>query len=39
MRSPHFSDPEAAHKYPRSLPVNEWPDADRRAWEDACQLG
>ncbi|HEX4380709.1 MAG TPA: hypothetical protein VH022_11775, partial [Candidatus Acidoferrum sp.] len=23
--------------HPRSLPVNEWPDADRRAWEDACR--
>jgi integrase/recombinase XerD len=23
----------------RSLPVNEWPDADRRAWEDACRPG
>jgi integrase len=24
---------------PRSLPVKEWPDADRRAWEDACRPG
>jgi integrase len=24
---------------PRSLPVHEWPDADRRAWEDACRPG
>src|SRR5215472_11583821 len=23
--------------YPRSLPVSEWPDADRRAWEEACR--
>jgi integrase len=25
--------------YPRSLPVNEWPEADRRAWDDACRPG
>jgi len=24
---------------PRSLPIREWPNADRRAWEDACRLG
>jgi integrase len=24
---------------PRSLPIQEWPDADRRAWEDACRPG
>jgi integrase len=24
---------------PRSLSVSEWPDADRRAWEEACQPG
>jgi integrase len=24
---------------PRSLRVREWPDADRRAWEDACRPG
>src|SRR5262245_45486227 len=24
---------------PRSLPVSEWPDADRRAWEEACRPG
>jgi integrase len=24
---------------PRSLPVREWPNADRRAWEDACRPG
>jgi integrase len=24
---------------PRSLPVQEWPDADQRAWEDACRPG
>jgi integrase len=25
--------------HPRSLPVEEWPEADRRAWEDACRPG
>jgi integrase len=25
--------------YPRSLPVSEWPDADQRAWEEACRPG
>ena len=24
---------------PRSLPVHEWPDADRRAWKEACRPG
>ncbi len=24
---------------PRSLPIHEWPDADRVAWEDACRPG
>src|SRR5215475_7743319 len=24
---------------PRSLPVHEWPEADRRAWEEACRPG
>lgn len=24
---------------PRSLPIHEWPDADRLAWEDACRPG
>jgi len=27
----------SAHDYARSLPVHEWPDADRRSWEDACR--
>ena len=27
----------SAHDYPRALPVHEWPDADRSAWEDACR--
>jgi integrase len=30
---------KAARLYPRSLPVEEWPDADRRAWEGACRPG
>jgi integrase len=30
---------KSACDHPRSLPVNEWPDADRRAWEDACRPG
>ena len=30
---------KSARDHPRSLPVNEWSDADRRAWEDACRLG
>jgi hypothetical protein len=25
--------------YPRSLPLNEWPQADRDAWEQACRSG
>jgi integrase len=28
-----------ASQYPRSLPINEWLDADRQAWEDACRRG
>jgi hypothetical protein len=24
---------------PRSLPIHEWPNADRLAWEDACRPG
>ena len=24
---------------PRSLPVSEWPDSDRQAWEEACRPG
>jgi integrase len=30
---------KAARLYPRSLPVHEWPDADRLAWEHACRPG
>jgi hypothetical protein len=29
--------PESAREPRRSLPLHEWPDADRRAWEDACR--
>ena len=28
---------KSARDHPRSLPVEEWPEADRRAWEDACR--
>ena len=24
-------------EHPRSLPIQEWPEADRRAWDDACR--
>ena len=27
----------SAHDDPRALPVHEWPDADRSAWEKACR--
>jgi hypothetical protein len=30
---------KSPHEHPRSLPVNEWPNADRRAWQDACRPG
>jgi integrase len=39
MTGPSSSAGKPAHAYPRSLPVHEWPDADRRAWEDACRPG
>jgi hypothetical protein len=26
-------------EHPRSLPIHDWPDADRRAWEEACRPG
>lgn len=39
MSGPLFSDAKSAHENPRSLPVGEWPDADRRAWEEACRPG
>jgi integrase len=32
--------PAAPHSAaPRSLPLNEWPAADRKAWEEACRPG
>ncbi len=39
MSSPHSSDAKSAHENPRALPVSEWPEADRRAWEEACRPG
>jgi hypothetical protein len=39
MTGRNFSDAKSAHEYPRSLPVGEWPEADRRAWEEAVRLG
>ena len=30
---------KSARDLPRSLPVDEWPDADRRAWAEACRPG
>jgi integrase len=39
MIRPNPSVDKAARLYPRSLPVEEWPDGDRRAWEDACRPG
>jgi hypothetical protein len=35
MTGTNFSDGKSALKRPRSLPVSEWPDADRRAWRHA----
>src|SRR5260370_14880289 len=39
MSGSNSSAGKSACDHPRSLPVNEWPDADRRAWEDACRPG
>ncbi len=30
---------KASRQDPRSLPLNQWPHADRRAWEEACRPG
>src|SRR5262249_30279352 len=30
---------QSARERPRSLLVHEWPDADQRAWQDACRPG
>ena len=29
----------SVHERPRSLPVNEWPEADQHAWAEACRPG
>src|SRR5438128_7531135 len=39
MTGTNFPDGKSALERPRSLPVNEWPEADRRAWEEACRPG
>src|SRR6266568_4696429 len=39
MTSAYSMEGKSAREYPRSLPVQEWPDADRRAWEAACRPG
>jgi hypothetical protein len=31
--------PKPTGEHPRSLPIYEWPDADRRAWQAACRPG
>src|SRR6266478_6773551 len=38
MTSPNRSAGNTARDA-RSLPVSEWPDADQRAWEEACRPG
>jgi len=38
-RDTNTSPASRASTSPRSLPIHEWPDADRRAWEDACRPG
>src|SRR5258707_12278715 len=39
MTGTHFSDGKSVLKRPSSLSVSEWPDADRRAWDQACRAG
>src|SRR5215467_13128400 len=39
MTGTNFSNGKSALERPRSLPVSEWPDADRSAWEEACRPG
>jgi integrase len=39
MSGSNSSAGKSACDHPRSLLVNEWSDADRRAWEDACRPG
>src|SRR5712672_4747195 len=35
----HASLKNSDREHHRSLPVHEWPEADRRAWEEACRPG
>jgi integrase len=37
MDGSNSSDRKSARDHARSLAVQEWPDVDRRAWEDACR--
>jgi integrase len=39
MTGTNFSNGKSGLKRPRSLPVSDWPDADRSAWEEACRSG
>src|SRR5260221_691561 len=39
MTGTNVSNGKSALKRPRSLPVSEWPDADQRAWQEACRPG
>ena len=39
MTGTNFLAGKSARERLRSLPVSEWPDADRRAWAEACQAG
>src|SRR5260370_18145676 len=39
MTGTNVSNRKSGLKCPRSLPVSEWPDADRSAWEEACRPG
>jgi integrase/recombinase XerD len=39
MRGSNCSMDKSTCEYRLSLPVHDWPDADRRAWEDACRPG
>src|SRR6266849_5154720 len=39
MRDPHSPNRKSARDQPRSLPVQEWPEADRQAWEETCRPG
>jgi len=39
MPGSNCSDRRSARDHPRSLLVQEWPDADRRGWEESCRSG